>query len=366
MEKYKITLLFLLSIFLFACNNDDNIEVSTDTLTLQASSDTLLLAEERANETAVTFTWNKGRDVGAENTVVYIFRLDIYGSDFKTSTEPIEIEADGELSVSYSHKELNDLIIKKWGYYAGDDVKLQARVVAKVTGPKFVYPEISTVDIEAKTYIVAPKPLYLIGDATSAGFDPTKVIKLTEEEIGVFYHWKGTMTSGSFKFITTVGQLLPSLNKGTDSNTLVERKAQSDPDNMFTISRNGTYAIALFREELRIVYKFVPYPNVWLIGNATSAEWSIDNALEMKWDPKNPNIFTFEGDLKGGELKLPTMKDWSAATFRPLVADGSIHEEGVQVYQGGDDLKWKINDNEAGKYKITLDTENMKIKFEKQ
>ncbi|WP_165042244.1 SusF/SusE family outer membrane protein [Dysgonomonas sp. ZJ709] len=363
---YKIIFIFLLAVFSIACSDDDNNDGPVDALVLKSSNDTIVLDEDKADEIAVTFSWNKGIDRGPENTIVYIFRLDIYGADFETSTDPIEIPADGERAIVYTNKELNDLLVKKWGYYPGDEVMLQARVVAKVAGPKFIYPEISVVEVDVKSYIIAPKPLYLLGSATQAGLDPSKATKMTEAENGVFYHWRGNLKTGGFKFIMSTNSLLPSLNKGTDDEALVERLSDSDPDNMFTIEREGLYAIALFREESKIIYHYVPYPTLYMIGNATSAEWSIDKALEMQWDPANPNTFTFEGDLKAGELKLPTLRSWDDDTFRPLVADGSINDTRLQVYKGGDDLKWKVNDDEAGKYKITVNTEKMTIKFEKQ
>ncbi|GBU07115.1 hypothetical protein AwDysgo_04460 [Bacteroidales bacterium] len=363
---YKIVLL-LMSTFFMACSDDDNSNgAHADALILTPTSASILLDEELPEDVAITYSWNRGVDKGAENTIVYIFRLDIFGSDFKTSTEPIEIPADGERSVSYTHKELNDLITNKWGAFPGDEVKLQARVVAKVNGPKFMYPEISIAEVEAKTFIVAPKPLFLLGDATVAGLNPSKGIGLTEAENGVFYHWRGNLTPGGFKFITTIGEMLPSLNRGTTDNELVERTLESEADNLFAIEKEGTYAIALFRKEARILYKLVPYERLFLVGDATSIGWDIGQALEMQWNPATPNVFTIAVELKAGDLKIPIERDWGAPTFRPMVADGSIDSEDLQVYSGGDDIKWKIKDEQSGKYLIRIDTELMKIKFDKQ
>lgn len=182
---YKILFVLLLCTPFIACDKNDGEGIPQgDALLLKASNDTIILEEEKAEDVVLTFTWNKGIDQGAENTITYIFRLDIFGADFKTSTTPLEFQADGNFTVSYTHKELNDLITKKWGILPGNDVKLQARVVAKVDGPKFIYPEISIVEIETKSYVIAPKPLFLMGDATMAGMDPAKSIKLTEAEIG--------------------------------------------------------------------------------------------------------------------------------------------------------------------------------------
>ncbi|MBK5722408.1 SusF/SusE family outer membrane protein [Dysgonomonas sp. Marseille-P4677] len=361
---YKIVFCLLLGICCIACN-DDNDSIHGEPLILKASNDTILLNEELADEPAITFTWNKGIDRGSENTIVYIFRLDVFGADFETSTDPIEVAADGEFAISYTNKELNNLITKKWGILPGDRIKLQARVVAKVNGPKFIYPEISVIEIETKSYIIAPKPLYMVGDATAAGSDLNKGVKITEGDIGVFYHWKGNLKAGSFKFISNLGSMLPSLNKGIDNSSLVERTNINEPDNMFTIDKAGYYAIALFREDMKITYTFVPYQAAFLIGNATTAEWELGNAIEFVWNPTTPNVFTLETELKDGEFKILTERNWGAATFRPMVENGSLKEKEVQVYLGDPDLKWKVNPNQAGKYRIILDVNKMEITFNK-
>lgn len=362
---YKITLALILGLFCIACSDDENDGTQGEPLTLQISNDTIVLNEELADETAVTFSWNKGIDRGAENTIVYIFRLDVFGADFKTSTDPIEIPADGKFEVSYTHNDLNDLILNKWGLLPGDEIKLQARIVAKVNGPKFIYPEISSVELEVKSYALSPKPLFLLGTATAAGLDLTKSIKITEGEIGKFYHWKGNLKVGSFKFTTNQENMLPSINKGTTNSDLVERLKESDPDNMFEVAKEGLYAIALFREEKRIVYSPILYPTMYIIGNATSADWELSKIIEMTWDPTRPNTFVAEIELKAGELKILTEKSYGSPTFRPMKADGALSETKVQVYKDGEDLKWKVNDGEAGTYRITLNTSKPEIKFEK-
>lgn len=82
-------------------------------------------------------------------------------------------------------------------------------------------------------------------------------------------------------------------------------------------------------------------------------------------NPANPNVFTLEIELKEGEFKIPSEKNWSAATFRPMVDNGSIKDKEVQVYFGDPDSKWKVNADEVGKYRITLDVNKMEITFDK-
>ena len=53
---------------------------------------------------------------------------------------------------SYTHKELQSLLVSKWKQHPGDLVKLQARIIGSIEGPKFVKPEVSTVTIKVKMY----------------------------------------------------------------------------------------------------------------------------------------------------------------------------------------------------------------------
>ncbi|MDR1883883.1 MAG: SusF/SusE family outer membrane protein [Prevotella sp.] len=361
---YRILFLSVSSVFFFACGDDVDSSFSGAPLQLTTSADTLVLLEENANDMALTFSWNKGIDRPSCDTVSYIYRLDISTGDFETTSTPPDTIDD--FTKSYTAIELNELIMENWGVFAGEEAILKARVVAKVNGPKFVYPEIATVSVVVKTYAPASRPLYLAGTATAAGTDPSRAIRLNETSNGKLYNWKGNLTVGNFKFLTSTESILPSLNKGRDSNTLVERNNAGDPDDCFEITKEGSYYIGLNTRTMKIYYGYYPFETVYIVGNATSAEWDIDNSIPMTWSPEKPSIFTARITLKEGELKLPVVKSWSDYNYRPLVADGSIESTDVQVYSGGDDKKWKVNANQAGDYLITLDTYNMKIYFEKQ
>ncbi|MCD7930837.1 MAG: SusF/SusE family outer membrane protein [Tannerellaceae bacterium] len=139
---------------------------------------------------------------------------------------------------------------------------MEARVVAKVEGPKFYYPEIGTCFIKVQSFPLPSEPLYLVGTATAAGMNPAEAIRMEEVSNGLYYTWKGNLTQGDFKFISNRESMLPSLNKGKDNQTLVERKTESDPDTWFTIEADepeGIYAINLYRKDMTIDFQYVPF-----------------------------------------------------------------------------------------------------------
>lgn len=153
---YKKGYYFFISLILIgfiACDDEDNTTPDPNALTLEVSNDTIYLDPARANEVALTFSWNEGIDRGAENSIVYYFRMVRLGEDFnEDSIDPIEISSEESKEVSFIHQELADLLTDKWGVFPGEEQAFQARVVAKVVGPVFMYPEISYINVVIFNY----------------------------------------------------------------------------------------------------------------------------------------------------------------------------------------------------------------------
>ncbi len=361
---YKL-LICCLALSFWGCDNNDDEAPVRDQLKLTPSAEKIILDQSKPDEEVLTFTWTKATEIGPEYTFMYIFRLDKAGDDFETAIEPI-IAEDGTYSVSFTTEQLYTYIVDKWGGIAGQETTIEGRICAKVIGPKFEYPEIAIQQVVVQTYILQSVPLYMLGSATDAGMDMSKAIKLNEVSNGRVYNWKGTLKRGEYKFIYSLESMLPSLNKGAEDSLLVKRTTDAEPDNYFRVNTEGTYSISLSLKEMKIWVKPVKYQNLYLVGDATSAGWSTDNAVVMTSDAANPAIFTVLTSLKQGEMKILTEKRWEGATFRPMVADGSITSTDTQVYVGDPDLKWKITADQAGTYRITLDTEKNKIHFVKQ
>lgn len=356
----------LLFVFAFvACNKDDDKTIERTQLKLEASAQSVTLNQDAPDDVILSFSWNEATSLGPEYTFDYLFQIDIADNEFQSATDVVTLGANE--SVSYTSSQLYDLIVEKWGKTAGEPVSVEARVAARVNGPKFQYPEIAYTTVRVTTYIPRSQALYITGSATPGGTDLNNADKMTELSNGRLYNWKGQLTAGGFKFITTPGVALPSYNKGADNSTLVKRTTESDPDEYFQISDPGLYYIYISLKEMSISYKKLLYENLYLVGSATAAQWDLDKLIAMTPDNLNPNIFTYQGALQEGELKILAQREFNGTTFKPLVADGSIESTDVQVTPGEQpDYKWKITAEQAGLYKITLDTEKMEIKFEKQ
>lgn len=369
-SKFYISIITVCFAVLFtACEQDDyeglgdaNIIVGNP-LKLEVSKDTIVLDQDYNDEQAILFTWEAGRERGANSSLTYLFKLDVANSNFTTALSTEEMP-EGVFYKSFTTKELNDLIESHWEEPLGENIEFSARVIAKVNSEdKFLKPDYSTLNFVIKSYAHQPYPLFLTGDATVEGWDLGRAIMLEEMESKNKYRWRGPLKNGSFKLLHQSGKEIPSFNKGEDDNTLVLRDSEAQSDNLFTIGEEGIYSIVVYRRSMKIVYKESAYQHVFLRGSATSMGWG--SYMPLDWNIERPDIFEITTELKAGELKFETEEQSWCPTFRPLVANGSINNDLDLQVAYSPDFKWKVNEDEAGTYKIILDTKSLRVKFEK-
>jgi hypothetical protein len=351
-------------LLLLACEKADESGVKGNPLTLTGPTEKVVLLEENEKNTAVTFTWSKGVERNPADTITYIFRMDIAGNNFATAT-PRDTVTD--FTKSFTVDELNSLISEQWKVYPGEEVSLEARVVANVRGEKFAYPEIAVTAFTVVTYAYASVPLYMAGSAVPGG----SPVSLTQLVNGRQYSWQGSLNTGSFKILYSRDDDLPSLSKGADSSTLVERTDASQPDDFFEISQAGLHRINVDRKNMKIDVKHFHhyFERVYFVGDAVPAGWDAGKANESAaWDDGK---LVYEGPLTADgasedAFKILTQKgSWDGYNLRPAVEWAPITDNRLVVREGGDDWKWKIKPEESGMYRVTVDLSAMTITFEK-
>lgn len=102
--------------------------------------------------------------------------------------------------------------------------------------------------------------------------------------------------------------------------------------------------------------------NLYLVGDATPTGWSIDSPTPMTASEEDPLIFSWEGPLNVGELKLClTTGSWDAPFIRPTIAGTEIGKSGIAetafaMHAGNPDNKWNVTD--AGIYNLRFDLRN--------
>lgn len=486
MKKYISPIVFALlgCAALSSCIDDDYMQLDKghNELALAASKTEIILDEQAHADNALELTWTTGTNYGTGNKITYTLELAKAGSNFADPYVAVE-NAVQEYTWKKSVEELNDILRTRFGAVGTENISLEARLTAMVTGKD--EKQIATTAFNVTAYKPLTATLYLIGSATPNGWSADNATEMTRKDNGIFT-WTGKMTVGEFKFITTSGAFLPSYNKGTDGK-LTLRTSDEQPDVPFTIEEDHNYTVEanlftglltltqtetlappfdrlyfvgnangwafdamkrdaidpyLFRmgklfdsnmagefkfgtaqgswenmykaknanaaytdtemtfvkgfdpdnkwvlkdnecdkaykicvdirtgKERMIMSEFTPYPMIYMVGDATAAGWTIDNAVPMQ-ATDSPYIFTWKGTLSAGELKLTCDKknDWNGAWFMPAEADkqptgeteamlfldkssDAFKAQYLDVMIGGIDQKWKIKT--AGSYKITL------------
>lgn len=341
-------------------------------MTLTPSVDKVVMTGGNDDANAVTFTWTAGNDRGKDTKLQYVFRMDISGNNFGEQTVFLEEIADGVLSKSFTVGELNNLLLKKFKVPGGFEAKLEVQVIAKVTNtPQFQKPEVATISFNATTFSPGPLPLYLVGDGISNGWNYNTGLLLNEVTERTTYTYEGNFTVGAFKVIEKKGSELPSYDPGTGSAYVYNQNQPRTAENVFKVTRAGRHTFYLDRDEKMFAFGYVPYAKVYMVGQAiTGTGWNINNPKEMKWNPKNPEVFTFVGQLEPGETKLPLETgNWGGKFLMPVVNGTIIKGSATDdkrmkfVPNGNPDDKWVIET--GGTYEVTVNPAQMTIVFKK-
>ncbi|MBN8879188.1 MAG: SusF/SusE family outer membrane protein [Sphingobacteriales bacterium] len=360
-----LTLAFLL--LFFSCKKVDKMELNKgdNPLTLSADKSSVVLEEKNRSADAVILNWTSGSNKGTNASISYTLKIDKQGNNFSQAIT--EEMGKAVLTRKYSVNDLNDLVTSHWSTTPGAEVTLEAKVILAVSNDPRLTDSSNVFVFKVKTYQPVSTTLYLIGDAAPNGWDNNQAEALSPSlsEPGVFT-WQGQLRAGDFKFITTLGQFLPSYNKGTDVDHLIYRTSDSEPDDKFTNISQGMYNITVNLLNLTISVTAAntpPYTRLWMLGDAVPTGWNIDNPSEMRVDSSNMFVFTYNEILNAGEFKIPVATgNFSTDYYMPLTNHPAITETSVQlVPNGSPDNKWQITN--PGPYKIKLDLQNQTIQI---
>jgi len=340
-------------IFFISCQKEESNDIKlAGELTLSSTSSEIILLQKNDANVALTFNWTTGTNNGTGASISYVLQIDKAGNSF-SSPHTFEM-GKAVYAKSFSVSQLNSSLLQEYGAEAGTTFNLEARVVATInTTPQSVQTS-PVVAIKVTPYEPVSKKLYMFGDATPNGWDASKAIELTPDagDPTVFVY-KGALTTGAYKFLTTAGQFLPSYNRGADDNHIVYRTTESQPDNKFTITEAAVYKITVNLLDLTITAVKLdqpPYDKIYMVGDASPNGWDIGNATELIQDEDNPYIFTYMGVMKPGDFKFPVNRNgnWGQDMYMRL-SDSTMY-----LHHGGasDDNKWSIT--KKGHYTITL------------
>lgn len=110
------------------------------------------------------------------------------------------------------------------------------------------------------------------------------------------------------------------------------------------------------------------FSHLYLVGDALSSGWSLDDAPQLAQDSNDKFIFTYDAVLSPGKFKIATgIEDFCASDwFHPLEADRVISTSEIESHPGceGPDNQWLVTEETQGRYRITVDLWEKTVSFE--
>lgn len=341
-----------LFMLLTSCEQYDEFKIAPAApLALSTAKSNIVLTQKEAANSGVDFTWTTGTNQGTGASISYLLQVDKKGNNFAS---PVSFDmGKGVYAKSLKVEELNNYLLNTWKVTPNVVTQLDARVVATI----YANPEIKETSPEfsfsVTPYQPVSKTLYLIGSATPNGMNADKALALSPQSDPTFFVYQGVLNSGDLKLITTLGQLLPSYQKGADDSHIVYRTLASQSDNKFTISETAVYKVTVSLLDLAITIKKMDLPaysTIYMVGSSAPNGWDISNATPLVQNPDNPYLFSYSGAMKAGEFKFPVNRnsDWGQDMFM------KTDDTHMYLHKGGSsgDDKWSIA--KKGYYTITL------------
>lgn len=150
---------------------------------ITTSAEEVVLDADKADQEALKFTWTPAAETRS-TSITYDFYLNIEGEDI---FKGLKREMGSELELSFSHRELNDLLISTFGGRSGERFALRACVHAQTDNYLVEDKTSEEVSFAATAYAaetVKPASLWMKGGACEYGWD--KAIELPQGDEGVY------------------------------------------------------------------------------------------------------------------------------------------------------------------------------------
>ena len=338
-----------------ACADDDYTELNKGEteLALTADAKDITLDEAAHADNALTLTWTSGTNHGTGNRITYKLELAEAGTGFAAPY----VVAEGmtqQYTWTATVEQLNSILRDNFGVKADNRYAVEARVTAVVAGVDEV--QTATAQLNVTSYEPVTTTLYVTGTATPGGTDLSNAEEMTRTDNGQFTY-TGYMKAGTYKFITTLGEELPSYNRGDDGQ-LVLRTQADQPDNLFEITEAHDYTITLNLLDGTITTVksdgvTPPYDAIWFIDGMDGYSFK-----PMTQDALDPFLFRYGAEFNNeGDFKFATASGSWENNYKATQPDAPYTDSSVEFVPGFDpDNKWRLKSDELGKaYKICLD-----------
>lgn len=335
--------------FLVSCELEPQVQISPNPIApvvaYPANGQELTAYKWENENDAFNIIWTSA-DYGFPVTINYSIFIDKVGNDF---AKPVKLGTSKTDTLAFTVSKLNAAIKRLKLGKDGIPFDVELRVISNISSS---VPDINsaTVTFKFSTYS-EPKPIdpetlvtpvYLLGDATDAGWNNATSQAFKYKGKGVFENYAYLQADKYYKIIATQGSWAPMW--GTDAEgtvtggNLVYRatEAVTDPPAIPSPATAGYYQIVI--DTVNLTYKTSPF-NVGIVGTATPNGW---NAPDVKMTYDNADyLWKATADLVAGKFKFRLNDDWAwnrGGSLSNLTQDGS-----------------DMDITEDGNYTITLD-----------
>lgn len=357
-----------------------NFEVTATTNTSDAT--VVDLNDENPDETAITFKWSTGSNFGTGNAITYKF--EIAPEDKEYSEGYSEDLGRSIYERSFTVSSLNTYLRTNLLSMDGVEVTYKVRISAVVAGSDV--DQSGEVKFTATTYEPVVHELYMIGDATTAGWTATAAVAMEYAGDGVFT-WSGLLNSGSVKFLSTNKDYWPGyVAKGpvsADDYVAVpadgakglalqyfekEPPKEDNADLKFRLAKTSGYNVTVnLSDAENPTVDFEPYEitgpdmDVYLITMGETNEYHL-----MTKDALNPSIYRYNGNLPAGNFIFGQDENsltnlYTAVENYEFTFETSTGQEAtpIQFVGSNPEYFWTIPQSFDGKFfKISINTDS--------
>lgn len=229
--------------------------------------------------------------------------------------------------------------------------------------------------------------VYVIGSATASQWNIGEAIEAVKQSEYIFV-FEGYLGEGEFRACTE--RAWGTHIRPVDNHTEINANGVADedfiyvatPDINWLVTEAGKYRITFDLEHWKITAKYLkdgegggdePDPDpvdpietntLFMLGSCTKGVWDGNAMTPMQQDTADPYVFTFEGTLADGELKLYTESGYyeDKPAIRPAYPGAEIGKTDIVdepfVYELSPDNKWNVK---AGKYLLRFNLRTRKM-----
>lgn len=277
MQKY---LIIILSVVLFSCKKDYSLNTNMQPVAkLTAPLDNKYIKLQPATSATVSFEWDQARAEDG-SLVIYEVAFDKESGDFSAPVAKFSSDGGGvQNKLTLSHKDLNS-IAGKAGIASLATGKLKWTVLASKGYNIQQAAETKTLEVERPNgFAEIPTDVFLTGEATEAGADLSKALKMKSTAPGV-YEIYTSLKNGKYQFA--------SRNTGTPViysilGTAVREGGESEQTagtKVYRLRLDFNNAAATVTELTTVGLWFAPLNKfLFEINYAGNGTWSIKNQL---------------------------------------------------------------------------------------